>query len=150
MRISGNRKSRWVLNVPYQKSIGDVVAGKTPEYRKSEEAPRDDSGRTKRIVGSTFDRLVLGSPLPFVLLLYSVQNYALERQMETLNAAAETFNGKANFGFLDMQRNEVSIDLPGDLPAFVIVSNGKLSVYSRDVKATLVEWIRTGIGQNEL
>ena len=49
-----------------------------------------------------------------------------------------------------MQRNDVSIDLPGDLPAFVIVSNGKLSVYSRDVKATLVEWIRTGIGQNEL
>jgi thiol-disulfide isomerase/thioredoxin len=150
LRISGNRKSRWILNVPDQKSIGDVVAGKTPEYRKSEEAPRDNSGRVKRIVGSTFDPLVLGSQLPFVLLLYSVQNYALQRQMEQLGEAAETFNGKANFGFLDTESNEVSIELRSDLPVFVIVSGRKVSVFSKDVKLPLVEWIRRAIGQTEL
>jgi hypothetical protein len=138
------------LNVPDQKSIADVVAGKTPEYRKSEEAPRDSSGRVRRIVGSTFDRLVLGSQVPFVLLLYSVQNYALERHMEQLSEAAEAFGGKADFGFLDTEGNEVSIDLPADLPAFVLVSSGSVCVYSRDVKAPLLEWIRRGIGQAEL
>jgi hypothetical protein len=99
-------------------------------------------------VGSTFPEFIKGGPA--VLLLYNIENYALEVHMERLAEAAAEIAGKAVFGHMNTQNNEVPIEIPNELPAFVAVGKNGMKVYGRDVRVSLAEWIRALIDSSEL
>jgi thiol-disulfide isomerase/thioredoxin len=144
-RIVADQKQRWVLtdsNRPALDFVSDVLKGRVPLYIKSEEPPLDNTGLVKKVVGSTYAELVTKANLPCVLLFYSLENYVFEVFMERLNEAALELQGQALFGHLNAQSNEVPLEVPAELPVFVFIRNGIAQPYTKDEKASLVEWLR--------
>jgi hypothetical protein len=145
LRIVADQKQRWVQtdsDRPARDFVSDVLKGIVPLYFKSEEPPLDNTGLVRKVVGSTYVELVTKAKLPYVLLVYSAENYVLEVQMEKLNEAALELQGQALFGHLNAQINEVPLKVPDELPAFMFIRNGVAELYTKEVEASLVEWLR--------
>jgi hypothetical protein len=147
VRLAGDRLQRWIvsdLSTAFE-FAERVRSGSVPEYRRSETAPMDNSGSVVRVVGSMFDKLVLGSQVPFVLLVYRTDNYAFQAQLEQLSAAAGEFGERARFGFLNVELNEVEVACPDEVPAVGVFCEGRFSWYGKAVKVALADWIRSVI-----
>jgi hypothetical protein len=153
IRIVGDQTERWVhTNLSHTASdfVAGVLNGSVPHYLKSEEPPLDNSGPIRRVVGSTFASFTASGAKPCILLLYELENYALEVQMERLSETATELAGRALFGHLNTRNNEIPITIPKDLPAFIALVNGQVKVYGREVKASLTEWVRSMFTTTEL
>jgi hypothetical protein len=122
--------------------VAAVLKGGVPPYVKSEERPMDNSGAVKKIVGSNYNEIVRESGLLCVILLYGSENYALQVQMERLNEAAREMQGKAIFGVLNVEKNEVPLTVPAELPTVVAVGKEWVKTYGRDVGVGIAEWVQ--------
>jgi hypothetical protein len=146
VRIVDDQVQRWIHTGDHDKAqdfVASVLKGDVPQYFKSEEKPLDNSGPVKKIVASIYHEIVIESKLPCILLLYSAENYALQAQMERLNEAATELQGQAIFGHLNTETNEIPLTIPSELPAFVAIGQGWVKHYGKEVKVSLIEWIKT-------
>jgi hypothetical protein len=152
LKIVGDDAQKWVLTnpaTPPTEFIAAVLNGTVPMFVKSEEVPVDNNGPVKKVVGSTYRQLVVESNIPFVLLLYTIENYVFDVNLEKLNTAAVQLGGRATFGYVNVKNNEIPLEVPEDLPAFVLVWKGNVQLYRRSLKLSIVEWIEAALPARE-
>jgi hypothetical protein len=132
--------------LPPAEFVAAVVKGTVAKYLKSEDEPTGSSGAVRKVVGVNYRKVVGEAKLPFVLLLYAIENSVLEVQREKLNEGALELEGKALFLYLNTHFNEVPFELPSELSAFVVAWKGNVRVSGSELKVSLIEWLQGLIG----
>jgi hypothetical protein len=152
LKIVGGISQRWIYT-DFKRTPRDfviaVLKGEVPLYFKSEEPPKGNSGPVKKVVGSTYRQIVDRSTLPFVLLLHTGEREETDAYVATLEAAALQFRKRAAFGHLNVEANEITVERPPHLPAFVLIWNGKATLCEQDAPA-LTEWLRQVLDRVDL
>ncbi|EAY13427.1 hypothetical protein TVAG_424590 [Trichomonas vaginalis G3] len=143
---------RWIRRTDQIPSefIKEVISGKIPAYVKSEELPTDNDGPIKRIVGLNYEKEVGNSEKPFVLLIYTSDNYVTSVLMDKLVDAEAEIGNSALFGTVDYSKNAIPLDVKEKTPIVAIIRREKAIYYTKEEKSDLITWIKSNLSNDEL